>query len=84
MGKGVWVRAMDDRSTGPESRDVVSWVVAVLLSGAALIGVVSIVAVVVWAVGDVPGWVTLVLGGGLAVGTAVFAWVIARALRARK
>jgi hypothetical protein len=75
---------MDDRSTGPESRDVVSWVVAVLLSGAALIGVVSIVAVIVWAVGDVPEWVTLVLGGGLAVGTAVFAWVIARALSAKK
>jgi hypothetical protein len=56
----------------------------VLLSGAALIGVVSIVAVVVWAVGDVPDWVTLVLGGGLAVGTAIFAWVIARALRAKK
>ena len=75
---------MDDRSTGPGSRDVVSWVVAVLLSGAALIGAVSIVAVVVWAVGDVPGWVTLVLGGGLALGTAAFAWVIARALRVKK
>jgi hypothetical protein len=78
------VQVMDDRSTGPGSRDVVSWVVAVLLSGAALIGVVSIVAAVVWAVGDVPGWVTLALGGGLALGTAAFAWVIARALRAKK
>jgi hypothetical protein len=75
---------MDDSSTGPGSRDVVSWVVAVVLSGAALIGVVSIITVVVWVVGDVPGWVTLALGGGLALGTAAFAWIIARALRAKR
>lgn len=75
---------MNDRSAGPGSRDVVSWVVAVLLSCAALVGVVSIVAVVVWAIGDVPGWVTVALGGGLAAGTAVFAWVIARALRVKQ
>jgi hypothetical protein len=54
-----------------------------LLAGAALIGVVSVLAVIMWAVGDVPGWVTLVLGGGLALGAAAFAWILARALRSR-
>jgi hypothetical protein len=77
------VEAMKDDSTGPDSRAVVSWAVAVLLAAAALIGVVSVLAVIVWAVGDVPGWVTLVLGGGLALGATAFAWMLARALRAR-
>ncbi|MGI8941753.1 MAG: hypothetical protein ACR2H7_07635 [Actinomycetota bacterium] len=74
----------DEPSRGPDSREVVSWAVAALLACAALIGVVSIVAVIVWAVGDVPQWVTLVLGGGLAVGAAAFAWTLARALRSKE
>lgn len=59
------------------------WGVAVVLAGAALIGGFSLLAVFVWAAEDVPGWAMLVLGGGLAVGTAVFAWVVAAALRSR-
>ena len=78
------MEARKDDSAGPDSREVVSWAVAALLACAALIGVVSVLAVVVWAVGDVPGWVTLVLGGGLAVGAAAFAWILARALRSRE
>ena len=77
------MEAMKDDSTGPDSRAVVSWAVAALLAGAALIGVVSVLAVVVWAMGDVPEWVTLVLGGGLALGATAFAWILARALRSR-
>jgi hypothetical protein len=83
MRREFLVEAMKDDSTGPDSREVVSWAVAVLLAAAALIGAVSVLAVIVWAVGDVPGWVTLVLGGGLAVGAAAFAWILARALRSR-
>ena len=83
LRRELLVEAMKDDSTGPDSRAVVSWAVAVLLAAAALIGLVSVLAVIVWAVGDVPGWVTLVLGGGLALGATAFAWILARALRAR-
>jgi hypothetical protein len=83
MRRELQVEAKND-STGPDSREVVSWAVAALLACAALIGIVSVLAVVVWAVGDVPGWVTLVLGGGLAVGATAFAWILARALRSRE
>jgi hypothetical protein len=83
MRRELLVEAMKNDSTGPDSREVVSWAVAVLLAAAALIGAVSVLAVIVWAVGDVPGWVTLLLGGGLAVGAAAFAWILARALRSR-
>ena len=76
--------ARKDDSTGPDSREVVSWVVAALLAGAALVGAVSVLAVIVWAVGDVPGWVTLILGGGLALGATAFAWILARALKSRE
>jgi hypothetical protein len=78
------VEARKDDSTGPDSREVVSWAVAALLACAALIGAVSVLAVIVWAVNDVPDWVTLVLGGGLALGAAAFAWIIARALKSRE
>jgi hypothetical protein len=84
MRRELLVEATKDDSTGPDSRAVVSWAVAALLAGAALIGVVSVLAVIMWAVGDVPGWVTLVLGGGLALGAAAFAWILARALRSRE
>jgi hypothetical protein len=83
MRRGLFVEATKDDSTGPDSRAVVSWAVAALLAGAALIGVVSVLAVIMWAVGDVPGWVTLVLGGGLALGVAAFAWILAKALRSK-
>jgi hypothetical protein len=83
MRREFLVEAMKNDSTGPDSREVVSWAVAVLLAAAALIGAVSVLAVIVWAVGEVPGWVTLVLGGGLAVGAAAFAWILAKALRSR-
>lgn len=83
MRRELLVEATKDDSTGPDSRVVVSWAVAALLAGAALIGVVSVLAVIMWAVGDVPGWVTLVLGGGLALGAAAFAWILAKALRSK-
>lgn len=71
----------DDVSNGPDGRSVLRWVVAGVLALVALIGAMSIIAVFVWAAGDLPGWLTIVLGGGVAVGTAAFAWIIASALR---
>lgn len=76
---------MNDRTTGPNSREVVSWAVAAFLAGAALIGVLALVVVVIFAIGDeVPGWITLLLGGGLALGAAIFAWILAKALRSKQ
>lgn len=71
----------DDVSNGPDGRSVLRWVVAGVLALVALIGAMSIVAVFVWAAGDLPGWLIVALGAGLSIGTAVFAWVIASALR---
>ena len=71
----------DQPSDAPDGRSVLRWFVAGLLAMVALIGAVSIVAVFVFSAEEVPGWLTLVLGGGLALGSAVFAWVIASALR---
>ena len=71
----------DDASNGPDGRAVLRWVVAGILAFVALVGAVSILTIFVLAAEDIPGWLTLVLGGGLALGTAAFAWVIASALR---
>ena len=74
-------RSDGETSNGPDGRAVLRWVLAGLLALVALIGAVSVVTVMVWAAEEVPGWVTLLIGGGLALGTAAFAWVIASALR---
>jgi hypothetical protein len=71
----------DETSGGPDGRSVLRWLIAGLLALVALVGTVSVVAVFVWAANDVPAWLTLVVGGGLALGTAAFAWVVASALR---
>ncbi|MGH2736489.1 MAG: hypothetical protein ACRDKZ_12995 [Actinomycetota bacterium] len=73
------------RHDSPDSdvRNLRRWAFAALLAFAVLLGGFSVLAVFVWAAEDVPGWVTLVLGGGLAVGAAVFAWVVASALRSK-
>ena len=78
------MRVMRRDSPDSDVRSVRRWAVAALLAFAALVGGFSLLAVFVWAAEDVPGWVTLVLGGGLAVGAAVFAWVIASALRSKE
>ena len=77
------MQVIDERSSRSETRTVMRWVVAALLAFAALIGGFSLIAVFVWAAEDIPGWVTLALGGGLAIGTAAFAWIVASALRSK-
>lgn len=58
------------------------WGLASMLALAALIGLISVAVVIVWALGDdMPWWGTPVLGLALALGATGFAWVIARALR---
>jgi uncharacterized membrane protein YqjE len=71
----------DDLSKAPDGRSVLRWTVAGVLALVALVGAMSIVVVFVWAAGDLPAWLTVVLGGGLVIGTVAFAWVIASALR---
>ena len=73
-------RTNNDASNGPDGRSILRWLLASLLAFVALIGATSVVAVFLWAAEDVPGWVSLVVGAGLAAGTAAFAWVIASAL----
>lgn len=72
----------DDRRDG--AKDIARWGLAAVLAAVALVGLFSVVAAFVWALGpDLPGWVTTVLGAVLAVLAAAFAWVVATALRRR-
>ena len=67
-------------SGAPESDDVMRWVAAGIVSAAALLGLVVLVAVFAYFL-QPPGWVQMVLGVVMAAGTAVFAWLLASALR---
>lgn len=74
-------RVADRGATGaPESDDVMRWVAAGIVSAAALLGLVVLVAIVAYAL-QPPGWVQMILGVAMAAGTAVFAWLLASALR---
>lgn len=64
----------------PESDDVVRWVTAGIVAGAALLGLVVLVTFVVYAL-QPPGWLQMILGIGMAGGAVVFAWLLASALR---
>ena len=64
----------------PESGDVVRWLAAGIVATAALLGLVVLVAIVAYAL-QPPGWLQMVLGVVMAAGAAVFAWLLASALR---
>lgn len=64
----------------PESDDVVRWVAAGIVAAAALLGLVVLVTIVVYAL-QPPGWLQTVLGLALAAGAVFFAWLLASALR---
>ena len=82
-----WPRTSDHGSRAP--REVarqqdslppeVRWGVGILISSAAVIGILILVFLVALALTP-PTWVQVLLGVGLAVGGAVFAWLIATAL----
>ena len=61
----------------------VRWTVGCLLGTLSTIGVLILVALVAIAL-EPPTWVQVLLGAGLAVGGAVFAWLIASALGQRR
>lgn len=64
----------------PESGDVMRWIAAGIVATAALLGLVVLVAYVVYVL-QPPGWLQMVLGVVMAAGAAVFAWLLASALR---
>jgi hypothetical protein len=59
---------------------VVPWLLAALVAGAALTGGVILLSLVTFALQPSPA-VQTVVGVGVALGTAVFAWLVASALR---
>ena len=61
----------------------VRWGVGILVSSAAVVGILILVFLVAIALTP-PTWVQVSLGVGLAVGGALFAWLIAHALGQRK
>ena len=69
----------EERSLPAELR----WTVGCLLAMLSTIGVLILVALVAIAL-EPPTWVQVLLGAGLAVGGAVFAWLIATALGQRR
>lgn len=64
----------------PESDDVVRWVAAGIVAAAALLGLVVLVTIVVYAL-QPPGWLQTILGLAMAAGAVFFAWLLASALR---
>lgn len=64
----------------PESGDFVRWIAAGIVATAALLGLVVLVAIIAYAL-QPPGWLQMVLGVVMAAGAAVFAWLLASALR---
>ena len=75
-------RTAPDRvpSSPPEPDDVVRWVTAGIVAAAALLGLVVLVTIVVYAL-QPPGWLQTVLGLAMAAGAVFFAWLLASALR---
>ena len=83
-------RTEGDRSRAPEARregetlpPEVRWGVGILVSSAAVVGILILVFLVAIALTP-PTWVQVALGVALAVGGAAFAWLIAHALGQRK
>lgn len=72
-----------DRRSGDSLPPEVSWGVGCLVGALSTVGVLILVALVAIALSP-PTWVQVVLGVVLAVGGAVFAWLIATALGQRR
>ena len=63
--------------------DATSWLVGCAVGAAATTGIVIFVFLVALAL-QPPTWVQIVIGGSLALGGAIFAWLIASAWRSRE
>lgn len=70
----------DDVPGVPKPDELVRWVTAAFLAGAALLGLVVLAAVLTFAL-QPPGWIQIVVGVVMAAGAVFFAWLIASALR---
>lgn len=70
-------------TTTQEEPDLFRWFVALAVGGAATIGVVILVFLVSLAL-QPPPWVQVVLGVVLAVGAAIFTWLVAKAWPSRE
>jgi protein-S-isoprenylcysteine O-methyltransferase Ste14 len=70
------------RDTGSDKdRGLTHWLVAALLAGAALVGLLVIFIVVFVSLQEPPPqWVQVGVGAGLVVGATLFAWLLASAL----
>jgi uncharacterized membrane protein len=64
----------------PKPDELMRWVTAAFLAGAALLGLVVLAAVLTFAL-DPPDWLQIVVGVVMAAGAVFFAWLIASALR---
>lgn len=73
-------RAQTHSPDTPASDDVMRWVAAGVVSTVALLGLVVLVAIAAYFL-QPPLWLQIVLGVGMAAGTAAFAWVLAASLR---
>lgn len=80
--KRIDPRRLPDRGSldAPESGDFMRWLAAGVVATAALLGLVVLVAIIAYAL-QPPGWLQMVLGVLMAAGAAVFAWLLASALR---
>jgi hypothetical protein len=77
---------MSDRHDVGEERPLpaeLRWTLGCLVASLATVGVLILVALIAIALSP-PTWVQVLLGVGLALGGAVFAWVIASALGQRR
>lgn len=68
------------RNEKSQGWDATSWMVGCAVGAAATIGIVILVFLVALAL-QPPAWVQIVLGGLLAVGGAIFTWLVASAWR---
>lgn len=75
-------RQPQSRRTSAEGWDATSWLVGCAVGAAATTGIVILVFLVVLAL-QPPTWVQIALGVCLALGGAVFAWLVASAFRTR-
>jgi heme/copper-type cytochrome/quinol oxidase subunit 4 len=64
-----------------QKRMLTSWFVAGIVGFVAFIGMLALVAALVFAAGSLPQWANLALGASLAVVVALFAWLVFLALR---
>lgn len=72
-----------DQGTDPPLPPELRWTVGCLVAAMATVGILILVFLVAIALSP-PTWVQVVLGIGLAIGGAVFAWLIASALGERR